>query len=72
MNLEKRVALAMVRILRPASARGEDFTSIDVDDSDVDFEKMARAAIAEIVKTGTPCGVCGCLVYPDLPTKGSS
>jgi hypothetical protein len=31
-------------------------------------EKYARAAIAEIEQTGTPCGVCGCLVY-QLATK---
>lgn len=43
--LEKRVALAMVKLLRPASAFGNDFTSIDVDDHDVDFEELARVAI---------------------------
>jgi hypothetical protein len=67
MNLEKRVAFAMVRLLRPAASNGEDFTSIDVDDSSVDFEELARAAISEISKTGTACGVCGCAIYPVLP-----
>jgi hypothetical protein len=48
--LEKRVALAMVKLLRPASAFGNDFTSIDVDDHDVDFEELARVAIDVIAE----------------------
>jgi len=28
----------------------------------------ARAAIDEITKGGSPCGVCGCAVYKGLPT----
>jgi hypothetical protein len=45
MNLEKWTALAMVKIVRPASVQGDDFTSIDVDETDVDFEELVRAAI---------------------------
>lgn len=67
MNLEKRVAFAMVQLVKPDRAGGEDFTSIDLDEWGIDFEELARAAITEIAKTGTACGVCGCAVYPALP-----
>ena len=31
--------------------------------------KCARAVVEEIENGGSPCGVCGCLVYKGLPTK---
>ena len=68
MNLEKRIAQAMLKIVKPTFASGDDFTSIDIDDTDIDFEELARVAIEEITKTSEPCGVWGCAVYPALPT----
>ena len=34
------------------------------------LQEIKRAVRKEIIDTGTPCGVCGCLVY-DLPTRRS-
>lgn len=69
MNIEKRIAKAMLEYAKPSFAHGDDFTSIDIDDTDINFEELARIAMAEIIKGGEGCGVCGCLVYRDLPTK---
>jgi hypothetical protein len=71
MNIEKRIAKAILENIKPSFANGDDFTSIYIDETDINFEELARIAIAEIVKGATGCGVCGCLVYPDLPTKRS-
>ena len=34
-------------------------------------EPLARAAIDIIIASSEACGVCGCAVYKDLPTKVS-
>jgi hypothetical protein len=33
------------------------------------FRRQAQAALDEMMKDAESCGVCGCAVYKDLPTR---